>query len=93
MAIRLIIRSKAKAGMGKAYAEAFMPIVKSTLSEPGCEQYELYQSLLSPESFVLLERWTDQKSLDAHMVIMRQRDMSKNAALRDGEATRERYES
>jgi quinol monooxygenase YgiN len=92
MAIRLIIKTKAKPGQGKAYAEAFAPAMKATQSEPGCEQYELFQSTLNPDVFALMERWTDQKLLDAHMVIMRARDNSKMLALRDGEPTRERYE-
>ena len=93
MAIRLIIHSRAKAGKGKEYVEAFMPIVKETRSEPGCEQYELYVSASDPDKVALLERWSDQEKLDAHMVIMRKRDMSRNAALREGEATRERYDN
>ena len=93
MTIRLLIHSRSKPGMGQAYAQAFLPIAKETQAEPGCEQYELYRSTQNENEFTLMERWKDQASLDAHMVVMKSRDMAKLGAFRDGEVTRERYES
>ncbi|OGA04562.1 MAG: hypothetical protein A3H35_17525 [Betaproteobacteria bacterium RIFCSPLOWO2_02_FULL_62_17] len=92
MAIRLLIASKVKPGQGKAYAQAFAHIEKETQSEPGCEQYELFQSVQNPDKLVLMERWTDQASLDAHMEIMKKRDMSAHSAMRAEPPSRERYE-
>ena len=93
MAIRLIIHSRTQPGKGDAYVQAFLPITKETQREPGCEQYELYRSAQDPDKFALMERWTGQEQLDAHMAIMKKRDMSKVSALREGEVTRERYDN
>jgi quinol monooxygenase YgiN len=92
MPIRLLIASKVKPGQAKAYAQAFARIEKETQGEPGCEQYELFQSVQNPDKLVLMERWTDQASLDAHMEIMKKRDMSAHSALRAEPPSRERYE-
>ena len=32
----------------------------------GCEQVEVFQSVVNPDKLALLERWTDQAALDAH---------------------------
>ena len=34
--------------------------------EPGCEQFEVFQSVMNPDKLAILERWTYQKVLDAH---------------------------
>jgi quinol monooxygenase YgiN len=93
MAIRLIVTMKAKPGKGDAYAEAYRPSMMATQSEPGCEQYELFQSTLNRDVFVLVERWTDQRSLDDHMVILAKRDNREIHALREGDPVREAYEA
>ena len=36
------------------------------MKEPGCEQFEVFQSMVNPDKLTLLERWTDQGALDAH---------------------------
>ena len=36
------------------------------MKEPGCEQFEVFQSVLNPDKLALLERWTDQAALDTH---------------------------
>ena len=92
MTIRLLITSKVKPGMAADYARAFAPIEKETQGEPGCLQYELFQSVNNPDTLVLMERWTDQASLDAHLVIMKQRDMHAHSAMRAEPASRERYD-
>ena len=92
MAIRLLIASIVKPGQARAYAEAFAHIEKETRAEPGCEQYELFQSVHNPDKLVLMERWADQASLDAHMEIMKKRDMSVHGSLRAEPPSRERYE-
>ena len=92
MAIRLMITSKVKPGQATAYAKAFSQIEKETNAEPGCLQYELFQSMSNPDRLVLMERWTDQTSLDAHLAIMKKRDMSVHGTLRAEPPTRERYD-
>ncbi|MFM9972138.1 MAG: putative quinol monooxygenase [Burkholderiales bacterium] len=92
MAIRLLISSKVKPGQAAAYAKAFAPIERETNTEPGCEQYELFQSVTNPDKLVLMERWTDQASLDAHLKVMAARDMSVHGGFRAEPPARERYE-
>ena len=36
------------------------------MKEPGCEQFEIFQSVLNPDRLALLERWSSQAALDAH---------------------------
>ena len=36
------------------------------MKEPGCEQFEVFQSVLNPDKLVLLELWKDQAALDVH---------------------------
>jgi quinol monooxygenase YgiN len=36
------------------------------VKEPGCEQFEVFQSVVNPDHLVILERWTDQAALDVH---------------------------
>jgi quinol monooxygenase YgiN len=36
------------------------------MKEPGCEQFEVFQSVVNPDKLALLERWTDQAALDTH---------------------------
>jgi hypothetical protein len=36
------------------------------MKEPGYEQFEVFQSVVNPDKLAILERWTDQKALDAH---------------------------
>jgi len=36
------------------------------MKEPGCEQFEIFQSALNPDKLALLERWSDQAALDTH---------------------------
>ena len=71
MAIRLVVTFHAKQGMGRQYADAFKPVQDRTLTEAGCEQYEMFRSESDPDKLVLLERWTSQELLDAHMVVLR----------------------
>jgi quinol monooxygenase YgiN len=47
--------------------------------EPGCQQYEFYQSLEGPERFVLLERWDDEETLRVHVERLRERHLNLDA--------------
>ena len=66
MSIRLIISLSAAPGKGAAFAEAFKGRCQEVMTEPGCEQFEVFQSVVDPDRLVLLELWSDQASLDAH---------------------------
>ncbi|HEY2986241.1 MAG TPA: antibiotic biosynthesis monooxygenase family protein [Candidatus Binatia bacterium] len=66
MAIRLIVTITAAAGKGAELAQAFKARCLAIMKEPGCEQFEVFQSVVNPDKLALLERWTDQAALDAH---------------------------
>lgn len=66
MSIRLIVTLSAKPGKGAELAKAYGPRCLEVQSEAGCEQFEVFQSVIDPDKLVLLERWTDQAALDAH---------------------------
>jgi len=66
MAIRLIITITAAPGKGSELAQAFRSRCAEVMPEPGCEQFEIFQSAVNPDKLVLLELWTDQAALDVH---------------------------
>jgi quinol monooxygenase YgiN len=69
MSLRLIITINAAPGKGSEFAQAFKGRCEEVMREPGCEQFEVFQSALDPDRLVLLERWEDQAALDAHMKV------------------------
>jgi quinol monooxygenase YgiN len=66
MAIRLIVTITAVPGKGSELAQGYKARCAEVMKEPGCEQFEAFQSVVNPDKLVLLERWTDQASLAAH---------------------------
>ena len=66
MAIRLVLTITAAPGKGSELAQAYRPRCAEIMKEPGCEQFEVFQSAVNPDKLALLERWTDQAALDAH---------------------------
>ena len=66
MAIRLVLTLTATAGKGAELAAAFRTRCEEVMKEPGCEQFEAFQSVVDPDRVILLERWTNQATLDAH---------------------------
>jgi quinol monooxygenase YgiN len=66
MALRLVVTITAAAGKGSELALEFKPRCLEIAKEPGCEQFEVFQSVVNPDKLVLLERWTNPAALDAH---------------------------
>jgi len=66
MAIRLIVTITAAPGKGSELAEAYKARCVEVTREPGCQQFDVFQSVVNPDKLTLLERWTDQEALDAH---------------------------
>jgi quinol monooxygenase YgiN len=66
MAVRLVVTITAAPGKGAELAAAFRTRCIEVREEPGCEQFEVFQSVLNPDKLALLELWTDQVALDAH---------------------------
>jgi quinol monooxygenase YgiN len=66
MSVRLVITLGAAPGKGAQFAKALAARCEEVMKEPGCEQFEVFQSLLDADKLTLLELWKDQAALDAH---------------------------
>ena len=91
MAIRLVVSITAAPGKGAELAQAYKARCTQAMKEPGCEQFEVFQSVLHPDRFALLERWVDQAALDTHAKLNQTRS-SLPPGLRVGAGEREDYE-
>jgi quinol monooxygenase YgiN len=91
MAIRLVITITAAPGKGAELAQVLRARCADVMKEPGCQQFEAFQSVVNPDRLTLLERWVDQAALDAHAQLNRTRPPLR-PELRVGEGEREDYE-
>lgn len=91
MAIRLVVTITATPGKGSELAQAYRARCVEVMQEPGCEQFEVFQSVLNPDRLALLERWADQAALDAHAQLNSTRPPLA-PELRAGSGEREDYE-
>jgi len=66
MAVRLVVTITAAPGKGSELAQVFKARCAECMKEPGCEQFEAFQSVVNPDKLALLERWVDQAALDVH---------------------------
>ncbi len=89
MAIRLIVTINAKEGKGSELAKVYPDRCAQTLKEPGCEQFEAFQSMVNPKKIVMVQRWRDQAALDTHAKLNRP---PARPDLREGSAEIETYE-
>ena len=91
MAVRLIVTMTAAPGKGTELAQLYKARCADIAKEAGCEQFEIFQSGVNPDKLVILERWKDQASLDAHSKLNATRAPIP-AELRVGGTEREDYE-
>jgi len=91
MAVRLVVTITAAAGKGSELAQVMKARCEECMKEPGCEQFEVFQSVLNPDKLALLERWTDQAALDVHAKLNNARPALR-PELRVGSGEREDYE-
>ncbi|MGH7824241.1 MAG: putative quinol monooxygenase [Candidatus Binatia bacterium] len=91
MAIRLIVTITAAPGLGSKLAQAYRTRCPEVMKEPGCEQFEVFQSVVNPDKLTVLERWTDQAALDVHAQLNSTRPPLL-PELRAGRGEREDYE-
>ena len=91
MAVRLVVTITAAPGKGTELAQAYKARCQQVMQEPGCEQFEVFQSVLDPDRLALLERWSDQAALDVHAKLNATRE-SLPARLRAGPGEREDYQ-
>ncbi|HZC17083.1 MAG TPA: antibiotic biosynthesis monooxygenase family protein [Caulobacteraceae bacterium] len=91
MAVRLIITIGAAPGKGGELAAAFRARCEEVVQEPGCLQFEVFQSALDPDKLTLLELWEDQAALEAHGKVNATR-APMPSGLRSGTFEREDYD-
>ena len=91
MSIRLVVSITAAPGKGAELAQAYKGRCKEVMQEPGCEQFEVFQSVLDPDRLTLLERWSGKAALDVHLKVNQTRPPLP-AGLRVGAGEREDYE-
>ena len=91
MAVRLVVTITATPGKGSELAQAYRERCAEVMQEPGCEQFEVFRSVLNPDRLVVLGRWADQAALDAHAQVNKTRAPLR-PELRVGSGEREDYE-
>jgi quinol monooxygenase YgiN len=91
MSVRLVVTINAAPGKGSELAQAFRARCTECMQEPGCEQFEVFQSVLNPDRLALLELWKDQAALDVHAKLNATRAPMPEG-LRAGGGEREDYE-
>ena len=91
MSIRLVVTISALPGKGAELAQAYKVRCAEAAKEPGCEQFEIFQSVANPDRLALLERWVDQAALDVHARLNSTRPALR-PELRAGSGEREDYD-
>ena len=91
MSIRLVVTITAVPGKGSELARAYTTRCAEAMKEPGCEQFEIFQSVTNPDRLALLERWRDKAALDEHAKLNATRPPLR-PELRAGSGEREDYE-
>ena len=91
MSIRLVVTFTAAPGKGAELAKIYKARCTEIMQEPGCEQFEVFQSVVDPDKLVLMERWKDKAALDVHHKVNETR-APLPPGLRVGQGEREDYE-
>jgi quinol monooxygenase YgiN len=90
MSVRLVITFTAASGKGAELAAGMRARCAEIRKEPGCEQFEAFQSIDDSDRIILLERWADQAALDVHAKLQTTRPPPA-PGLRQGPGEREDY--
>jgi quinol monooxygenase YgiN len=65
--IDVVVTQRVNAGMEEAFEAIAREITSNTLSrDKGCLRYEWYRAD-APQTYILIERWTDQAAVQAHL--------------------------
>ena len=88
MTIWMNIFIEANEGMGSELAESYAKRCPAIREEPGCIQFEFYQSVDRPDFFILHEEWADESALDAHRLLAKKQGVD-NSHLRKSTYHRE----
>ena len=66
MSVRLVVTIDAAPGKGAEFAKVFQKRCDECKKEPGCIEFQIFQSVADPDKFTLLELWESQAALDTH---------------------------
>jgi quinol monooxygenase YgiN len=66
MSIRIVSNVAIEPSQAEKYLAYWRQRSAQCRAEPGCEQYQVFQSIETPNEFALLELWSDQEAYDAH---------------------------
>ena len=69
MPVRRVIVMPAVSGKGAELAKALEEQCVKVRQEPGCLQFEAFQSSRDPDSVCLLQLWVDQAAFDVHRAL------------------------
>ena len=68
MPIGITVKFEIKPGTNEQFESGFQKAAAAVKAQDeGCEMYDLYKSVDSPTSYVMVERWATQELLEAHM--------------------------
>lgn len=67
MPLSVVASISAKPEFRVAVRQALEAVVPPSRAEPGCLQYDLHVARDNPDGFVMIERWSDDATLDRHM--------------------------
>ncbi|HRH73720.1 MAG TPA: putative quinol monooxygenase [Zoogloea sp.] len=67
MSLSVVATISAKPEFRAEVRQALDQIVPPSRAEAGCLQYDLHITRDKPDSFVMIERWEDDATLDRHM--------------------------
>jgi quinol monooxygenase YgiN len=90
MPVRLVITTYAKPGKGTELAQAMADRCRTVQQEPGCQQFEVFQSALDPDKLVVLELWDDQAALEVHAQVNAARSLNPALVALRADSTRPR---
>ncbi|MGH8906657.1 MAG: putative quinol monooxygenase [Egibacteraceae bacterium] len=64
----VIARFTAKPKLMEEVEEVLRSLVTKTHQEHGCQRYAIHRTLDDPATFVVVEKWTDQRDLEEHFL-------------------------
>ena len=67
MSLRVVALIPIKPESTAEAAPALAELAAASRDDEGCLAYDVFESAAAPGTFVTVEEWTDQASLDAHM--------------------------
>ena len=65
--LRRIVRLKSHDGAAQRMHAGLIALQRETSNEPGCVEFEFFQSLANQETFLLIEDFASPAALETHM--------------------------